>query len=114
MNIKNFIITSTLATVLSTSFVGGLTLGEADAQTTRTADEYYDATVKQELQALLNDLNVNELATASLEPYYKRSVKRAGYMAKSALRSNDFYQMSRAKYELQKIYDEIDEALLEE
>ncbi|MQH48791.1 hypothetical protein EI044_26275, partial [Escherichia coli] len=59
----------------------------------------------------LNELNVNVLATGSLDPYYKRNVLMYGFKAKMALKSKNYSKMSIAKEELENIYREIDEAL---
>ncbi|AXS25249.1 TPA: complement inhibitor SCIN family protein [Staphylococcus aureus] len=110
--IKKCIITTTLAIGVAVSSIG-LHEGTAKASTDKqiTANEYYDQNLAEELKGLLNELNVNVLATGSLDPYYKRNVLMYGFKAKMALKSKNYSKMSIAKEELENIYREIDEAL---
>ncbi|MEG3217018.1 complement inhibitor SCIN family protein [Staphylococcus aureus] len=87
--------------------------GTAKASTYKqiTANEYYDQKLAKELKGLLDELNVNVLATGSLDPYYKRNVLMYGFKAKMALKSKNYSKMSIAKEELENFYREIDEAL---
>ncbi|WP_127938680.1 complement inhibitor SCIN family protein [Staphylococcus aureus] len=113
MKIKKHIITTTLAIGVAVSSIG-LHEGTAKATTDKQIDanEYYDQKLAKELKGLLNELNVNVLATGSLDPYYKRNVLMYGFKAKMALKSKNYSKMSIAKNELQDIYNQIDEALL--
>ncbi|HHO6256198.1 TPA: complement inhibitor SCIN family protein [Staphylococcus aureus] len=112
MKIKKHIITTTLAIGVAVSSIG-LHEGAAKASTHKqiTASEYYDQKLAKELKGLLDELNVNVLATGSLDPYYKRNVLMYGFKAKMALKSKNYSKMSIAKEELENIYREIDEAL---
>ncbi|WP_244898622.1 complement inhibitor SCIN family protein [Staphylococcus lutrae] len=92
---------------MATSFVSTLPTQKVEAATYSDANTYYNAKLKEELQLLVNDLNSFELATGSLELYYKRTIKKAGYKAKVALRSNNYTLMSEAKYELEALYEDI-------
>lgn len=110
--IKKCIITTTLAIGVTVSSIG-LHEGTAKASTYKqiTANEYYDQKLAKELKGLLDELNVNVLATGSLDPYYKRNVLMYGFKAKMALKSKNYSKMSIAKEELENFYREIDEAL---
>lgn len=110
--IKKCIITTALAIGVAASSIG-VYEGSAKASTDKqiTANEYYDQNLAEELKGLLNELNVNVLATGSLDPYYKRNVLMYGFKAKMALKSKNYSKMSIAKEELENIYREIDEAL---
>lgn len=112
MKLKKCIITTTLAIGVAILSIG-LHEGTAKASTDKqiTANEYYDQNLAKELKGLLNELNVNVLATGSLDPYYKRNVLMYGFKAKMALKSKNYSKMSIAKEELENIYREIDEAL---
>ncbi|EZY61621.1 complement inhibitor SCIN family protein [Staphylococcus aureus] len=112
MKIKKYIIATTLAVGVTASAIG-LYEDAAKANTVEkiTANEYYDQKLAKELKGLLNELNVNVLATGDLDPYYKRNVLKYGFKAKLALKSKNYSKMSVAKYELQNIYNQIDEAL---
>ncbi|API79887.1 inhibitor [Staphylococcus argenteus] len=112
MKIRKSILAGTLAIVLASPLVTNLDKNEAQASTSLpTSNEYQNEKLTNELKSLLNELNVNELATGSLSAYYKRNIKISGQKAMYALKSKDFKKMSEAKHQLQKIYDEIDEAL---
>ncbi|EOA9720546.1 TPA: complement inhibitor SCIN-A [Staphylococcus aureus] len=106
MKIRKSILAGTLAIVLASPLVTNLDKNEAQA-----SNEYQNEKLANELKSLLDELNVNELATGSLNTYYKRTIKISGQKAMYALKSKDFKKMSEAKYQLQKIYNEIDEAL---
>lgn len=67
-----------------------------------TSNEYQNEKLANELKSLLDELNVNELATGSLNTYYKRTIKISGLKAMYALKSKDFKKMSEAKYQLQR------------
>ncbi len=111
MKIRKSILAGTLAIVLASPLVTNLDKNEAQASTSLpTSNEYQNEKLANELKSLLDELNVNELATGSLNTYYKRTIKISGQKA-MALKSKDFKKMSEAKYQLQKIYNEIDEAL---
>lgn len=100
MKIRKSILAGTLAIVLASPLVTNLDKNEAQASTSLpTSNEYQ------------NEKLANELATGSLNTYYKRTIKISGQKAMYALKSKDFKKMSEAKYQLQKIYNEIDEAL---
>ncbi|HBI0742122.1 complement inhibitor SCIN family protein [Staphylococcus aureus] len=107
---KKHIIAGVLVAVLSTPLVTSFDSKEVKAESI-DANTYINQNLEKELRELLNELNVNELATGSLKPYFKRTVKKYGYKAKAALKSKDFTRMSQSKYELQSIYSEIDKAL---
>ncbi|WRN08167.1 complement inhibitor SCIN [Staphylococcus aureus] len=112
MKIRKSILAGTLAIVLASPLVTNLDKNEAQASTSLpTSNEYQNEKLANELKSLLDELNVNELATGSLNTYYKRTIKISGQKAMYALKSKDFKKMSEAKYQLQKIYNEIDEAL---
>ncbi|HGO1493715.1 TPA: complement inhibitor SCIN family protein [Staphylococcus aureus] len=112
MKLKKYIITTTLAIGVTVSSIG-LHEGTAKASTYKqiTANEYYDQKLAKELKGLLDELNVNVLATGSLDPYYKRNVLMYSFKAKMALKSKNYSKMSIAKEELENFYREIDEAL---
>ncbi|HCZ3341775.1 TPA: complement inhibitor SCIN-A [Staphylococcus aureus] len=112
MEIRKSILAGTLAIVLASPLVTNLDKNEAQASTSLpTSNEYQNEKLANELKSLLDELNVNELATGSLNTYYKRTIKISGQKAMYALKSKDFKKMSEAKYQLQKIYNEIHEAL---
>ena len=96
MKIRKSILAGTLAIVLASPLVTNLDKNEAQASTSLpTSNEYQN----------------EKLANESLNTYYKRTIKISGQKAMYALKSKDFKKMSEAKYQLQKIYNEIDEAL---
>ncbi|HHO5063222.1 TPA: complement inhibitor SCIN family protein [Staphylococcus aureus] len=109
--VKN-ILTGSLAVLLASTLITTLDKKEADAKSEKeiSASEYYNKELASELKGLIAELNVKELATGNMEPYFKRQVKLYGYKAKLALKSNDFTKMSVATNELKKIYKEMDEA----
>ncbi|MCM0451172.1 complement inhibitor SCIN family protein [Staphylococcus aureus] len=112
MELKKCIVTTALAIGVAASSIG-VYEGSAKASTDKqiTANEYYDQKLAKELKDLLNELNVNVLATSSLDPYYKRNVQMYGFKAKMVVKSKNYSKMSIAKEELENIYREIDEAL---
>ncbi|MCS5349654.1 complement inhibitor SCIN [Staphylococcus aureus] len=114
MKLKKYILTGSLAVLLSTAAVATLDGNKAEASSKDnylTQSQYHDKKIADELRSLLKELNPNELATGSLSPYYKRTVVMNGYKARAALKSNNFAQMAEAKVALEKIYKEIDEII---
>ncbi|EOT0257953.1 complement inhibitor SCIN family protein [Staphylococcus aureus] len=112
MELKKCIVTTALAIGVAASSIG-VYEGSAKASTDKqiTANEYYDQKLAKELKDLLNELNVNVLATSSLDPYYKRNVQMYDFKAKMVVKSKNYLKMSIAKEEFENIYREIDEAL---
>ena len=102
MKIRKSILAGTLAIVLASPLVTNLDKNEAQASTSLpTSNEYQNEKLANELKSLLDELNVNELATGSLNTYYKRTIK---FQVKSNVcsKSKDFKKMSEAKYQLQR------------
>ena len=75
-----------------------------------TSNEYQNEKLANELKSLLDELNVNELATGSLNTYYKRTIKISG-QKQCMLLSQKTLRNVRSKISTSKIYNEIDEAL---
>ena len=116
MKIRTYILSGVAAALLATS-VGTATTGtvEAAGKSKAVVDgTHVDNAVKRELETLLKELNVNVLSTAGLDPYFKRTVLQYGNKAKYALKNGNFIKMSTAKNELEKIYEEIKQALEED
>lgn len=91
MKIRKSILAGTLAIVLASPLVTNLDKNEAQASTSLpTSNEYQNEKLANELKSLLDELNVNELATGSLNTYYKRTIKISGQKAMYALKSKDF------------------------
>lgn len=79
MKIRKSILAGTLAIVLASPLVTNLDKNEAQASTSLpTSNEYQNEKLANELKSLLDELNVNELATGSLNTYYKRTIKISG------------------------------------
>lgn len=86
MKIRKSILAGTLAIVLASPLVTNLDKNEAQASTSLpTSNEYQNEKLANELKSLLDELNVNELATGSLNTYYKRTIKISGLKAMYAL-----------------------------
>ncbi len=82
MKIRKSILAGTLAIVLASPLVTNLDKNEAQASTSLpTSNEYQNEKLANELKSLLDELNVNELATGSLNTYYKRTIKISGQKA---------------------------------
>ncbi|ARJ50970.1 complement inhibitor SCIN family protein [Staphylococcus lutrae] len=114
MKFKKYILATSLVAMLSSTAVAITAYEfEAAAESHVTASDHYDRALKSELQELVNELNFRALSTAGLEPYYKRQVNVAGFKAKVALKSGNYHKMAVAKAELENIYEEISEALID-
>ncbi|MFA0794770.1 complement inhibitor SCIN-A, partial [Staphylococcus aureus] len=101
MKIRKSILAGTLAIVLASPLVTNLDKNEAQASTSLpTSNEYQNEKLANELKSLLDELNVNELATGSLNTYYKLTIKISCQKAMYALKSKYFKKMSEAKYQL--------------
>ncbi|MGF4032513.1 complement inhibitor SCIN-B [Staphylococcus aureus] len=110
MKFKKYILTGTLALLLSSTGIATIEGNKADAS---SLDKYLTESqrIAEELRTLLNKSNVYALAAGSLNPYYKRTIMMNEYRAKAALKKNDFVSMADAKVALEKIYKEIDEII---
>ncbi|HDG7295209.1 TPA: complement inhibitor SCIN-B [Staphylococcus aureus] len=113
MKFKKYILTGTLALLLSSTGIATIEGNKADAS---SLDKYltesqFHERIAEELRTLLNKSNVYALAAGSLNPYYKRTIMMNEYRAKAALKKNDFVSMADAKVALEKIYKEIDEII---
>ena len=75
MKIRKSILAGTLAIVLASPLVTNLDKNEAQASTSLPTSNEYQKKLANELKSLLDELNVNELATGSLNTYYKRTIK---------------------------------------
>ncbi|HDP2765899.1 TPA: complement inhibitor SCIN [Staphylococcus aureus] len=114
MKLKKYILTGTLALLLSSTAIATLEGNKAEASSYDnylTESQFHDKRIAEELRTLLNKSNVYALAAGSLNPYYKRTIMMNEYRAKAALRSNNFDKMAEAKVALEKIYKEIYEII---
>ncbi|HHO6607057.1 TPA: complement inhibitor SCIN [Staphylococcus aureus] len=114
MKLKKYILTGTLALLLSSTAIATLEGNKAEASSYDnylTESQFHDKRIAEELRTLLNKSNVYTLAAGSLNPYYKRTIMMNEYRAKAALRSNNFDKMAEAKVALEKIYKEIYEII---
>ncbi|EOB7017494.1 complement inhibitor SCIN-B [Staphylococcus aureus] len=114
MKFKKYILTGTLALLLSSTGIATIEGNKADASILDkylTESQFHDKRIAEELRTLLNKSNVYALAAGSLNPYYKRTIMMNEYRAKAALKKNDFVSMADAKVALEKIYKEIDEII---
>lgn len=113
-NLKNNILTGTLALLLSSTAIATIEGNKADASSKKDyiiQSEFHDKRIAEELRTLLNKSNVYALAAGSLNPYYKRTIMMNEYRAKAALKSNNFAKMADAKVALEKICKEINEII---
>ncbi|CDR24125.1 complement inhibitor SCIN family protein [Staphylococcus schweitzeri] len=111
MKVKKYILTGSLALLLTSTAVSSLEGNKAEASSKDnylTQSQYHDKRIAEELKSLLNKLNPYDLASGSLNPYYKRTIMMNGYKAKAALKSNNYAKMAEAKVALENIYKEID------
>ncbi|HHV8921005.1 TPA: complement inhibitor SCIN family protein [Staphylococcus aureus] len=114
MKIKKYILTGTLALLLSSTVIATIEGNKAEASSKKDyiiQSEFHDKRIAEELKSLLNQANVYDLAAGSLNRYYKRTIMMNEYRAKAALKKNDFLSMAEAKVGLEKIYKEIDEII---
>ncbi|MDU0416741.1 complement inhibitor SCIN-B [Staphylococcus aureus] len=114
MKFKKYILTGTLALLLSSTAIATIEGNKADASSLDkylTESQFHDKRIAEELRTLLNKSNVYALAAGSLNPYHKRTIMMNEYRAKAALKKNDFVSMADAKVALEKIYKEIDEII---
>ncbi|PZJ70102.1 complement inhibitor SCIN family protein [Staphylococcus aureus] len=114
MKIKKYILSGSLAVLLSTTIVATIEGNKAEASSKKDyliQSEFHDKRIADELKFLLSQSGVYDLAAGSLNPYYKLMIMMNEYRAKAALRSNNFDKMAEAKVALEKIYKEIDEII---
>ncbi|HFV7279528.1 TPA: complement inhibitor SCIN family protein [Staphylococcus aureus] len=114
MKFKKYILTGTLALLLSSTAIATIEGNKADASSKKDyiiQSEFHDKRIAEELRTLLNKSNVYALAAGSLNPYYKRKIMMNEYRAKAALKSNNFAKMADAKVALEKICKEINEII---
>ncbi|HDG8346542.1 TPA: complement inhibitor SCIN family protein [Staphylococcus aureus] len=114
MKFKKYILTGTLALLLSSTAIATIEGNKADASSKKDyiiQSEFHDKRISEELKSLLDQSYVNDLAAGSLNPYYKRTIMMNQYRAKAALKSNNFAKMAEAKVALENIYKEIDEII---
>ncbi|HCV8486178.1 TPA: complement inhibitor SCIN family protein [Staphylococcus aureus] len=114
MKFKKYILTGTLALLLSSTAIATLEGNKVEASSKKDyiiQSEYHDKQIADELRSLLNKSNVYDLAAGSLNRYYKQTIMMNEDRAKAALRSNNFDKMAEAKVALEKIYKEIYEII---
>lgn len=77
MKFKKYILTGTLALLLSSTAIATIEGNKADASSKKDyiiQSEFHDKRIAEELRTLLNKSNVYALAAGSLNPYYKRTI----------------------------------------
>ncbi|HDY5540742.1 TPA: complement inhibitor SCIN-B, partial [Staphylococcus aureus] len=77
MKFKKYILTGTLALLLSSTGIATIEGNKADASSLDkylTESQFHDKRIAEELRTLLNKSNVYALAAGSLNPYYKRTI----------------------------------------
>nr|WFO04155.1 complement inhibitor SCIN family protein [Staphylococcus aureus] len=94
MKFKKYILTGTLALLLSSTGIATIEGNKADAS---SLDKY------------LTESQFHDKRIA--EEYKKLTIMMNEYRAKAALKKNDFVSMADAKVALEKIYKEIDEII---
>nr|WFO03492.1 complement inhibitor SCIN family protein [Staphylococcus aureus] len=58
-----------------------------------------------QLHELIANTDLNKLSYLNLDAYQKRDILAAHYIAKSAIRTKNLDQMTKAKHRLESIYD---------
>ncbi|ONH14659.1 complement inhibitor SCIN family protein, partial [Staphylococcus aureus] len=82
MKFKKYILTGTLALLLSSTAIATIEGNKADASSKKDyiiQSEFHDKRIAEELKSLLDQSYVNDLAAGSLNPYYKRTIMMNQY-----------------------------------
>lgn len=100
MKFKKYILTGTLALLLSSTAIATLERNKVEASSKKDyiiQSEYHDKQIADELRSLLNKSNVYDLAAGSLNRYYKQTIMMNEHRAKAALRSNNSIKWLKLK-----------------
>ena len=76
-----------------------------------TSNEYQNEKLANELKSLLDELNVNELATGSLNTYYKRTIKISGQKQCMLLSQKTLRKCQKQNINFKRFITKIGEAL---
>ncbi|GJG19004.1 complement inhibitor SCIN family protein [Staphylococcus argenteus] len=101
MKIKNYLVTGIKAALLDTT---GITITRKSETTAQT---YQHQPLVDQLHMLITNTDINKLAHLHLDAYQKRDIMAAHYIAKSAIRTKNLDQMTKAKYRLENIYSSL-------
>lgn len=105
MKIKTYLVAGIKAALFDTT---GIKLASKSETTSHTYQ--YQALVDQ-LHELIANTDFNKLSYLNLDAYQKRDILAAHYIAKSAIRTKNLDQMTKAKHRLESIYVSISNPL---
>lgn len=101
MKIKAYLVAGIKAALLDTT---GIKLASKSENSSHT---YQHQALVDRLYILIANTELNTLSHLNLDSYQKRDILAAHYIAKSAIRTKNLDQMTKAKIRLESIYNSI-------
>ena len=105
MKIKTYLVAGIKAALLDTT---GIKLASKSETTSHT---YQHQALVDQLHELIANTDLNKLSYLNLDAYQKRDILAAHYIVKSAIRTKNLDQMTKAKHRLESICDSISNPL---